>query len=152
MNVLLAQPPLLPGTEVTPPLGLCTLAAWLLHRGHQVRIVDLDLEIKRALAEGDTGLPDLFTAALREVDPEVVGVTSMYSNSLQAERLLRAVKQYDPGIITVAGGSHFGALGTQSLGRIPELDYVITGEGEGAFGSLLDALAQKAPVEGIPRL
>ena len=50
MRVLLAHPPLNASREVTPPLGLCTLSAWLRQQGHQVRILDLDLEVK--------GLPD----------------------------------------------------------------------------------------------
>jgi radical SAM superfamily enzyme YgiQ (UPF0313 family) len=152
MRVLLAQPPLLPGAEVTPPLGLCTLAAWLLGRGHQVHIVDLDLEMKAAPGDWQTGYADWFTATVRDFRPNVVGVTSMYSNSLQGERLLQAVKNCDPGIVTVAGGSHFGALGEHALRRIPELDYVIAGEGEVAFASLLEALAERAPLDAIPRL
>jgi radical SAM superfamily enzyme YgiQ (UPF0313 family) len=152
MQVLLAQPPLLPGTEVTPPLGLCTLAACFLRQGHQVRIVDLDLEMKAAPGDWQAGYADWFTAAVRDVRPDIVGVTSMYSNSLHGERLVRAAKNCDPRIVTVAGGSHFGALGEHALQRIPELDYVITGEGEVAFASLLEALAGRSAFESVPRL
>ena len=44
MRILLAQPPLDVGSEAAPPLGLCTLAAFLNRRGDQVRICDLDLD------------------------------------------------------------------------------------------------------------
>ncbi|GAB1691040.1 B12-binding domain-containing radical SAM protein [Krasilnikovia sp. M28-CT-15] len=152
-NVLLVHPPLMPSREVTPPLGLCTLASWLLHLGHDVRILDLDLEV---VADGPDQTPRdylaIFTAALRGLRPDVVAVTSMYSNSLQAERLLKLAKTLDPSIVTVAGGPHFGALGTEALGRICQLDFVIEGEGELAFAELLDALDHGDPVRGIPRL
>jgi hypothetical protein len=76
----------------------------------------------------------------------------MYNNSLQAERMTRTVKECDPSIVTVGGGSHFGALGRQALQRIPELDYAIEGEGEQAFSSLLAALESGASLTEVPRL
>ncbi|WP_412740609.1 B12-binding domain-containing radical SAM protein [Krasilnikovia sp. MM14-A1259] len=151
-DVLLVHPPLMPGREVTPPLGLCTLASWLLHLGHDVRILDLDLEVANEPDESPRDYLAIFAGALRHIQPRVVAVTSMYSNSLQAERLLRLAKTLSPSAVTVAGGPHFGALGMEALGRIDELDFVIEGEGELAFAELLDALEQGDPVRGIPRL
>jgi radical SAM superfamily enzyme YgiQ (UPF0313 family) len=152
MRVLLTQPPLLPSGEVTPPLGLCTLASWLLHHGHQVQIIDLDLEVKMVAGEAQRTYVELFVGAIKNFRPDVVAVTSMYSNSLQAEYLVRVAKQYNPAVATIAGGPHFGALGTQALRRIRELDYVVEGEGEMTFALLLDALDQGGPVSDIPRL
>jgi len=147
MRVLLAHPPLTPAGEVTPPLGLCTLASWLRARGHHVRIVDLDLDMRFG-ARPHTAYTHIFSEEMRDFAPQVAGVTSMYSNSLQAEQLVRAAKRVDPHAMTIAGGSHFGALGAQSLRRIPELDFVIEGESEPAFAALLDGIS---PTD-IPRL
>jgi hypothetical protein len=116
MRVLLAHPPLNASREVTPPLGLCTLAAWLKHQGHQVRILDLDLEVK-GLSNGQGVYRGLLARAIGDFSPRMVGITSMYNNSLQAERMARTVKECDPSIVTVGGGSHFGALGRHSLRR-----------------------------------
>ena len=151
MRVLLAHPPLNASSEVTPPLGLCTLAAWLKSQGHQVRILDLDLEIK-GRPDGQATYLRLLDNALRDFSPAAAGITSMYNNSLQAERMVQAVKNYDSSIVTIAGGSHFGALGRQALLRIPELDYAIEGEGEQSFSRLLTALETGASVMEIPRL
>ena len=152
MRVLLAQPPLQPGREVTPPLGLCTLASWLRSSGYDVRILDLDLEGKSASEFSESFSHRLFAKYIADFEPDVVGVTSMYNNSLQAQRLLQLAKQMNSMIVTVSGGSHFGALGIQSLRWIPELDYVIEGEAELAFGSLLKALDHKEEASQIPRL
>jgi radical SAM superfamily enzyme YgiQ (UPF0313 family) len=152
MRVLLAQPPLQPGHEVTPPLGLCTLASWLQSSGHEIRILDLDLQGKSGPGPPDRTCSDFLARSIADFDPAVVGVTSMYNNSLQAQRLLQLAKQASSAIVTVSGGSHFGALGIQSLRRIPELDYVIEGEAELAFASLLEALEQQREVSQIPRL
>ena len=151
MRVLLCHPPLNASREVTPPLGLCTLAAWLRSRGHEVRILDLDLEIK-GRSDGSHIYLGLLEHALADFSPAAVGITSMYNNSLQAERMTRAVKACDPSIVTIGGGSHFGALGPQALRRIPELDFAIEGEGEQAFSALLSALESGAPVSQVPRL
>ena len=151
MRVLLAQPPLSTAPEVSPPLGLCTLAAWLIHQGHEVSILDLDLEVKGA-PEGAASYRALLAKTVWDFEPQVVGLTSMFNNSLQAERLARTVKGCDDSIVTVAGGSHFGALTRRALERIPELDFAIEGEGEEAFSALLDALAQGSSVADIPRL
>jgi radical SAM superfamily enzyme YgiQ (UPF0313 family) len=151
LRVLLTQPPLSTNPEVGPPVGLCTLAAWLIHKGHEVSVLDLDLAVK-GLPAGQEIYRGLLADAVRDFVPQVVGVTSMFNNSLQAERLTRTVKDCDDSIVTVGGGSHFGALTRQSLRRIPTLDYAIEGEGEEAFARLLDALAAGAAVADIPRL
>ena len=151
MRVLLVHPPLNASPEVTPPLGLCTLAVWLKHNGHQVRILDLDLEVK-GLADGQESYLGILARALTDFEPKAVGITSMYNNSLQAERVAGAVKRFDPSIVTIAGGSHFGALGRQALRRLPELDFAIEGEGEQAFSSLLAALDSGSPTGEIARL
>jgi radical SAM superfamily enzyme YgiQ (UPF0313 family) len=151
MRVLLSHPPLNASREVTPPLGLCTLAAWLKHQGHEVRILDLDLEIK-GRPDGQDIYLKLLDRAVADFSPAAVGITSMYNNSLQAERMARAVKDRDPSIVTIGGGSHFGALGPQALRRIPELDFAVEGEGEGAFAALLTALESGSAVSQVPRL
>src|SRR5207302_1063692 len=131
--------------------GLCTLAAWLRFHKHEVKILDLDLEIK-GRRDGQSIYINLLTRELAEFSPQAVGITSMYNNSLHAERLIRAVKDFDSAIVTIAGGSHFGALATQALRRIPELDYAIEGEGEQSFSSLLEGLESNLSVNEIPRL
>jgi radical SAM superfamily enzyme YgiQ (UPF0313 family) len=151
MRVLLVHPPLNAEREVTPPLGLCTLASWLRHKQHDVRIVDLDLESK-GHPEREAWSLRLLERAVRDFAPEAVGITSMYNNSLQGARLAETVKRVDSSIATIGGGSHFGALGQETLRRLPEMDFVIEGEGEIAFSDLLAALKSGLPVAKIPRL
>src|SRR5262249_3425991 len=151
MRVLLTHPPLNAAAEVTPPLGLCTLAAWLRGQGHEIRILDLDLEIK-GRPDGPEVYLSLLERDLSDFAPQAVGITSMYNNSLQAERMACAIKAHDSSIATIGGGSHFGALGPQALRRIAELDYAIEGEGEEAFSTLLTTLESGRPLTQVPRL
>jgi radical SAM superfamily enzyme YgiQ (UPF0313 family) len=149
LRIMLAQPPLSIAREVTPPLGLCTLAAWLQSFGHEVRITDLDLEVKEGDGGGETYL-SLFEASFHGFAPQMLGVTSMYNNSLQGERLIRLGKRLDPSVVTVAGGSHFGALGSAALDRVAELDFVVRGEGETALAGLAASVESSTPIGDVP--
>jgi radical SAM superfamily enzyme YgiQ (UPF0313 family) len=152
MRVLLLQPPLVPAAEVTPPVGLTTLASWLIANGHETRILDLDLEVRERDSAAEDRYVPLFERTLADFAPDVCAVTSMYSNSLQAEHLVRAAKRRRPELVTVTGGAHFGALGPASMRRLPELDFAIQGEGEPALAALLAALATGSSWKGIPSL
>jgi radical SAM superfamily enzyme YgiQ (UPF0313 family) len=148
--MLLVHPPLLPETPVSPPLGLCVLASALMEAKHEVEILDLDLELKIAgqRASGE----QLLGKALARLHPDAVGFTSMYSNSLQAERLIARARREYPSVPILAGGPHFGALGSQSLRRIPELDYVLQGEAEPGLIALLDVLDNGGKLTEVPAL
>jgi len=153
VKTLLVHPPLNPQGEIMPPLGLCNIAAWLIHHGHTVAVLDFDLELKNGSeAERFNSITEILEKHIASFDPGLLCVTSMYSNSLYAEYIIREAKKINPAIVTVAGGSHFGAQGMHSLQRIPELDYVIEGEGETALLELLDFLQTDIPVAAIHNL
>jgi radical SAM superfamily enzyme YgiQ (UPF0313 family) len=152
VRMLLVYPPLAPAGSVEPPVALVTLASWLIHRGHEARILDLDLFHRRtgsALAEEGS---EEFKRTLRDYQPHAVGVTSMYSNSLHAARLVALTKAHASEIVTVAGGSHFGALARESLERTAALDFVIQGEGETALAELLHQLESSRDWSKVPSL
>jgi radical SAM superfamily enzyme YgiQ (UPF0313 family) len=127
------------------------LASHLLRSGQSVSILDLDLTEKSA-SRGPEHYLDTFNATVRAQRPKAIGFTSMFNNSLHAERLIRATKALDSNIVTIAGGSHFGAMPQESLARIRELDFVIRGEGEIVLGQLLEALNSGTNALSIPGL
>ena len=152
MRTLLLQPPLSPASEVNPPVGLCTLAAWLQGQGHEVRILDLDLDVRKGDGSEHQQSVDMMLRQIADFEPGLLAVTSMYSNSLQAARLLATAKEQHPGLITVAGGPHFGALPAESMRRIPQLDAAVEGEGEQALSALITAVEQGTSWADIPSL
>ncbi len=152
MRILLVQPPLTPAGPVEPPIGLAALGAWLLARGHSPRILDLELFQRLQRVQDWTACEQEFERTIADFGPQVVGVTSMYSNSLHAARLISRAKAANKNIVTLAGGSHFGALPRQSLARHAELDFVIQGEGESATSQLLDELEGNGEWSAVPSL
>jgi len=93
-----------------------------------------------------------FMRSVDEFAPALIAVTSMYSNSLQAMRMIRTAKRHFPSIAMIAGGSHFGAMGVESLRRIDELDFVVEGEGENAVLALLNTLEHGGHWSDVPSL
>lgn len=151
MRLLLVQPPLTPEGPVEPPVGLAALAAWTLNLGHDVEILDLDLAVRSGV-RGWMGCLEELERSLHRFKPDVVGVTSMYSNSLYAAAIVRRTRRVRAEIVTLAGGSHFGALPRESLERNADLDFVIQGEGEAAIGAFLDQCAGDRDWPRVPSL
>jgi anaerobic magnesium-protoporphyrin IX monomethyl ester cyclase len=115
-----------------PSLALATIAAQV--EGHDVRVADMIV--------WRLGSVRRFLRALDQMRPEVVGFSAMtfqYASMLQFAALTRA---FDPSIRIVLGGYH-ATLAAEQIADSPERDawdFLIRGEGDFAFGELLDAL------------
>lgn len=129
--------------SISPPTGLCYIAAMLRHHGHDVSILDAEaLHL------------DIRGAARRILDhsPAVVGIACKTLWFENARRLASAIKAARPDITVVAGGNHVTALPEQTLRQTPVLDVVVVGEGEITFLELIEALRDGADLRAIPGL
>jgi radical SAM superfamily enzyme YgiQ (UPF0313 family) len=80
---------------------------------------------------------------LKEKNPDVVGISSLFTPYYrEALGVARLAKEHT-GALVVMGGSHVSA-DPQSVLREPAVDFVVTGEGEGALVALLRAVAAGA--------
>ena len=127
---------------ILPPLGLLYIASTLKREGHEVKVVDADVE---NLSQAEV----LKTA--RDYAPDLIGLTM---NTLQSRAAYETVEQlkraYDAPVI--AGGPHPSALRGEVLERCPSLDAVVYGEGEATTLEILKAFEDGrdlADVEGI---
>jgi len=142
-----------------PPLGIGLLAALCEKRGFQVDI--LDALIQGWENETPTANPDVVRVgltdaqikkAVQEYDPDLVGVSCMFSVQHKIyPRILSVIKSANPEIITVAGGAHVTVCQEEVL-KDPNCDYIIQGEAEESFVDLLDAIQGKKPFESIDGL
>lgn len=80
--------------------------------------------------------------------PDVVGLSVLTFNLLDARRTARMVRERFPRARIVAGGHHSTLYPVETL-RLPEIDFVVCGEGERVFSRLVSELAE-APA-GTPR-
>lgn len=135
MRVLLVNPAF-DGRAEVPPLGLLCLAAVLIGDGIETRVIDLDIP-------GAVGPNDRLREEIGNFSPAVAGVTATSRNYAAALQAIRRAKEISPGIFTVLGGVHATVAHRGILENVPELDFLIRGEGEDSFLQLVRRLAKK---------
>lgn len=151
MKILLIKPsctvyksdPTLP--SATLPFGIAYLASYLLSKGEGVMVVDaLSEGIKNIeLYEHKTkiGLPDKeIEKRIREFEPDIVGITSMFTAFyLDTHNLAAMVKKINPEIKVILGGAHASISPELSL-KDKNVDIVVKGEGEITLWEIVQAL------------
>ena len=133
------------------PVGLACVAAAAEQAGHAVRLVNL-MTKENSL--------DLLEAAIQDFQPEAVGISvrNIDDQSMQTPRfLLDPVKE----VVTccrklsqapiVLGGAGFSIFPQSALAYLGA-DMGIRGEGEQAFVMLIERLAKKLDLSGVPGL
>ncbi|MER7365022.1 B12-binding domain-containing radical SAM protein [Nonomuraea wenchangensis] len=144
MRILLANMPTPPQESFgrrSQPLGIAYLAAYLLERGHDVEIFE---------GNGEAGGIDALVERCLASRAGLIG----FSTTTPSFPLVgQAAARYRAGggtALLVAGGHHVSAvLPTSVLAEVPELDAVVTGEGEQTLAELVEAHASGAGFAGI---
>jgi len=160
VHVTLINPPqvfsrLQVASGITPPLGVASLAAWLLACGHEVAVVDaLGLAPDRVTPfRGDALLRGLDLDQTVAAVPErtrLVGVSNLFTFAWpMVEQLVERLRSRLPETPIVVGGPHPAALPEECLRRCPGLDFVVLGEGEVPLQRLCEALESGAGLEGL---
>ena len=93
------------------------------------------------------GEPVSFEHRIREFRPDVVGFSVLNGNRWPAVDFAEQIKGIDPDIKVVFGGPGATFLWEHILHHFPQVDYVVTGEGERAFLELLEFLKFKRAEE-----
>lgn len=130
-KVLLINPPYPWEENPSPPLGLTSLAGYLLQQGIEVIIEDYVVNpYSRERAR----------RVLAEFKPDLVGATAVTMNVKKAYQILKDYKEEAPDLKTVIGGPHatFDAQGT--LKGNPAIDFIVRGEGELTLAELCASL------------
>lgn len=117
--------------------GLLLVAAYLEQQGHQVRY----------LVYTDSHDAHSFINLCQEA--HVIGFTAVTPVVQQVYALCTQVKQLHPSVLCVLGGPHASAMAEHCLEECPDLDVVITGNGEIPFAQLVDHLTNYRDVSGI---
>ena len=111
--------------------GLASISAAAKAQGFAIDLIDL-----RALQSWDH-----FREEFRQRDPDVIGLTMMSVDYNPVKRALQIAKEIKPDVVTIVGGPHVTLALEDSL-RIPNVDYLMTNEGEVSFPKLLRALKE----------
>ncbi len=150
MKILLVYPNFLEKrldeTDISAlPMGLYYLGAMLLKHGHQVQLLNLY----------DPGTPaEAILPYLNKIKPDLVGFSIMHANRWGGIDMAAAVKQAAPDTAIVFGGIGATFLWRHLLTHFPQIDYVVTGEGELTLTALARLLpeASAEKLENVPGL
>ena len=155
MNVLLINPPRfheLIGKNpavvekhrgFNPPLGVLSLAGYLESTtNHNVEVMDAQppgwgyQELKQEIAKHSF---------------DVCGITAMTFTLIDVIKTCRVVREVNPGCKIVLGGPHVHLFPNETI-TLPEVDYLIQGEGEITFADFLNKLGKPAQLAKVPGL
>ena len=136
-NVLLINPSYSPSyggakasivNPVMPTLGLATIAATALERGHKVKILDLSWRPFNYEVVRDT---------IQENKSDVVAITATTPLMNQLRDMSVLIKDISKNILVLGGGAHPSAMPDETL-RESMLDAVFVGESDFTFADVCD--------------
>lgn len=126
-----------------PSLGVLYMAAALEREGFGVRTIPAQV-LK-------WGIGDIVRHVERE-KPDIFGLTITTENRLEAFDVARAVKRARPETLVAVGGPHCLATAHDTLSHIPEIDLVVSGEGEETIVDIARAVAQGADRAALSKI
>jgi radical SAM superfamily enzyme YgiQ (UPF0313 family) len=132
----------------TIPYGILSMEAYLTRYCSnlaEIRLIDLNLTLKRLVEERSVeNYENIFnaelTAVLADFRPDIVGISALFNSSFgYIQSLAAAVKDFDPGMLTIAGGGLPSAAFKLMLEKCPAIDAICKGEGELPLKELIDS-------------
>lgn len=111
-----------------PPIGLYSVGAVLKENDYEVDILNWHDIHKR---------PHEIKETLLAKRPDVIGFSILHANRWGGIEIARTAKELDPNVKTVFGGIGATFLWEHLLRHFPEIDFVVLGEGDLTFLSLI---------------
>src|SRR6266581_2265106 len=134
MNILLLSMPdyfeHMPPVAVRMPNGALTSLAGNVDPHHRVAVADLILSHRQ--------VRNTVSRLVREVDPDVVGLSVMTFQRRTAGRIINLVRALKPAVKVVVGG-YDPSLASEAYEGM-DVDFIVRGEGELTFRELLRAV------------
>jgi len=128
--------------EFAPPLSLMYLKSYLgAFPEHEVRL--LNAQVPHPPGEKE------IRREMETFQPQLVGITVHSLDLYDSLQTAALVKTVDRSIHVTLGGPHLWVAPLETLLR-PEVDSVVIGEGEITFAEMVNRLAQKQDLEGVP--
>lgn len=128
---------------IGPPLGLLTLAGLL--NDYDVSLLEMKGEYD--LVPDSPEPTEMVQEFLQRENPDIVGVTFIASEFPYGLEILKTVKQFNPEIITVAGGLHAALCPDDFIDS--SIDIVCPGPGAHAFRDIVRAVEQQTDFDLI---
>lgn len=153
MRVLLVQTPSVEGftQERVYPIGIVTLATHLGKAGHEVELLDMNMDpdpfgaLKNKLLNFR---PEAVGLSLRNIDPLANKTSSLVPAFVVTVKMVAALL---PRAWLLAGGTGFSLFPERLMAELPEITYGMVGEAEISLPRLLAALPDPPALQGLCR-
>jgi len=126
-----------------PPLGLAYIAAALEGAGHEVRIIDRDVVLRKNGLDFERA-DEVTVGEIREFKPDTIGISATTPNMADVGYLAKRLKADMPHVPIILGGPHATAIPEETLGEFLSVDMAVIGEGE---ETILDIVNGTRPEE-----
>lgn len=127
----------------SPPLGILYLAGYLRENNHKPHVLDLE-----ALKWDFDHLLEVTS----QINPDLIGITSMTINFMNAQRIAGIFKDRFSSVPIILGGAHLTATPKETMLKSPMFDFGIYGEGEISFLEFVEKCTAKEPITNIKGL
>jgi len=118
------------------PLGASILSSVALNRDHETYLCDMNIQNPLERIE--------------ELKPSIIAYSSLSGEAKYYLKLNESIKKKYPDILTIMGGPHTTFF--TDVINSSTLDAICVGEGEGAFGDILDCVSTESPLVGISNI
>ena len=140
MKVTLVYPPLLPGEKPRyglPPMGILYIGAELQKNGHEVSVIDADIEglTVREMVE-----------RILDGSPDLVGFSIMTPQVPAALEACFHLKRLEPDLPVMLGGAHIASTHADVFKQTESVDFLVNGEGEITTLEVVKAMEGDLPV------
>lgn len=129
--------------DTQPHLGLISLLSVLRQHGHEGRLIDPKLALRRGRVHFDDTMYEALADQILSTAPEVVGLTSLGCNFIGTARIAEHLKRERPDLPILLGGPHASILDEPILRHYGQFDVIVRGEAELTLGPLLEALGAR---------
>jgi len=120
------------GEQISPPLGILYLAAYL-----RQRFTHLDIDIIDGARHGY----DYTLHRVRDFRPDILGLSFYTTTALGSYKLINEVKAERSQVLAIGGGPHVTAMPEELLRR-SVADVAVVGEGEETLAELVAAFSE----------
>ena len=124
-----------------PSIDLLGLASVVRKAGHKVKIVEA--------ASSNLSYEESLQRIL-DFHPDIVGFTAVTSSIYKAAKLAKMIKESNPEVKVIVGGSHITAVPDETMSRFPQFDFAAIGEGENTLKELAASLESNGQSKNIP--
>ncbi|MDD5650706.1 MAG: radical SAM protein [Candidatus Nanoarchaeia archaeon] len=131
-----------------PPIGLEYIAALLEQNNYTVKILDTSIEDWKKIHKRTDGMEymgmsfDKVKKEIKKENPDVVGITTLTVDSVNAFSIVKAIKEVNPLIKVIFGGPHVCAMPEEVINN-SNVDVICIGEGEYTFLELMQEFEKK---------